>query len=127
MVHALAAPVRCAFGPIHVNDAGLFELWGTGSHVHRSIPVRASNPRTSPLAASMRLLSATAEPTTTTPPTTVGGDVSSYSDAFAGGFRRPVRSWTIPCAPKSGHGVPVSASRAINLVSIVATKTRSEQ
>src|SRR6267378_7944845 len=89
IVQEFAAPVRCALGPFHVWKPGSFGLCGTGSNVHLNAPVRASNPRTSPLAASMRLLSATPEPTTTTPSTTVGGDVSSYSEANVGGFRRP--------------------------------------
>ena len=39
-------------------------------------PVRASYPRTSPLAGSGRLLSAIEDPTITTPLITVGGDVT---------------------------------------------------
>ena len=41
----------------------------------------ASNARTSPLAALMRLLSATDDPVTSSPLTTAGGDVSCYSSA----------------------------------------------
>ena len=120
--------VRCALGPIHVADAGSALFCGTGSNVHRSAPVRASNPRTSPLAASIRLLSATAEPTTTTPSTTVGGEVSSYSEANAGAFLNPFAQIHCSAAsPKSAHGDPVAASSAMSRVSIVATKIRSEQ
>src|SRR3954467_10957939 len=125
MDHAFAAPVLCALGPSHVADAGSAGSLGTGSQVQRRAPVRASKPRTSPLAASMLLLSATAEPTTTTPFTTVGGEVSSYSDANVGGLRRPLRSCTCPRLPKSVHGAPLAASSAIKRVSIVATNTLS--
>jgi len=72
------------------------------------------------------LLSATAEPTTTTPSTTVGGEVSSYSEPNPGAFLNPSRRFTAPRTPKSVHGDPVAASSAISRVSIVATKTRSE-
>ena len=126
IVQEFVAPVRWALGPIHVCEAGSALLCGTGSNVQRSAPVRASYARTSPLAASMRLLSATADPTTTTPATTVGGEVSSYSDAKAGGFLNPSRSLTVPAAPKLVQGVPVAASSAINRVSMVARKMRSE-
>src|SRR5438552_10808405 len=124
-VHELAAPLWCALGPIQVADAGSTLLCGTGSNVHRRAPVRASYPRTSPLAASIRLLSATPEPTTTTPSTTVAGEVSSYSEANAGGFLNPSRRFTVPPAPNCVHGDPVAASRAMRRVSMVATKIRS--
>ena len=77
--HAFAAPVLCAIGPRQLLHAGSVESRGTGSHVQRSLPVRASKARTSPLAAFVRLLSATAEPVTIRPRITAGGDVSSYS------------------------------------------------
>jgi hypothetical protein len=73
--HAFAAPVSWASDPRQSACAGSFASWGTGSHVHFSAPVRASHPRTSPLAGAGRLLSATEDPVTTTPFTTMGGDV----------------------------------------------------
>ena len=74
-VHAFAPPVRWAPAPAHVDHPPSRRSWGTGSQVQREAPVRASKPRTSPLAASTRRLSETAEPTTTTSPTTVGGEL----------------------------------------------------
>jgi hypothetical protein len=52
-----------------------------GSQLQRSTPVRASYARTSPLAAFVRLLSATADPLTIMPLMIAGGDVSAYSSA----------------------------------------------
>src|SRR5712692_2565665 len=127
MDHALPAPVRWALRPRHVAQPGSVGSCGTGSHPHRSAPVRASYPRTIPLGASTRLLSAIADPTTTTQLTTVGGEVSSYSPTYSGGFLRPCSRLTRPCAPKSVHSVPVSASSAISRASMVARKTRRRQ
>lgn len=67
--------------PRHVFQAGSVESRGTGSQLQRSAPVRASYARTSPLAAFVRLLSATADPVTIVPLITAGGDVSPYSSA----------------------------------------------
>ena len=72
--------VRCAGDvterPRQLVQAGSVESRGTGSQVHFNAPVRASNARTSPLAALMRLLSATDDPVTSRPLMTAGGDVS---------------------------------------------------
>src|SRR4249919_892106 len=123
-LQALAAPVLWARGPIHVRHAASVESCGTGSHVHRNVPVRASNARTSPLAASVRLLSATALPTTIRSLITAGGDVTSYSDSSSGLLRSDARRLTVPPVPNDAHGVPRSASSAIRRPSIVATITR---
>ena len=74
-LQAFAAPVVCAMMPRHEFQAGSVESRGTGSQLQRSAPVRASNARTSPLAAFVRLLSATADPVTMSPLITAGGDV----------------------------------------------------
>jgi hypothetical protein len=66
-------------GPRQLCHAGSAESRGTGSQLQRSLPVRASKARTSPLAALVRLLSATAEPVTIKPLITAGGEVSAYS------------------------------------------------
>src|SRR5215207_774983 len=126
-LHALAAPVVCAFGPTHDRHATSLESCGTGSHVHRNAPVRASYARTSPLAASVRPLSATAEPTTTIPLMIAGGDVTSYSDISDGLFRSDPRRSTVPAAPNPSHSVPRSASSAMRRPSIVAMKIRRAQ
>jgi transposase-like protein len=52
---------------------------GIGSHIQRSSPVRASKARTMPRSNVAARLSPTADPTTTRPPTTTGGDVTPYS------------------------------------------------
>src|SRR5437588_150202 len=96
--HALAAPVEWAITPRQLSHAGSVESRGTGSQLHSSTPVRASNARTSPLAAFVRLLSATDEPVTIRPLITAGGDVSSYSSALDGALRRPWRRFTVPAS-----------------------------
>ena len=73
---ALAAPVVCAMAPRQLFHAGSRLSRGTGSQLHLSAPVRASNARTSPLAAFVRLLSATDDPVTIMPRMTAGGEVS---------------------------------------------------
>ena len=55
---------------------------GTGFQVQRNAPVRASNARTSPVAPTLELLSAMAEPTTIRSPMTAGGEVCSYSSPY---------------------------------------------
>ena len=52
--HAFAAPVEWAITPFQLDHAASVESRGTGSHVHFNAPVRASKPRTSPLAAFVR-------------------------------------------------------------------------
>jgi hypothetical protein len=49
---------------------------GIGSQLQRSAPVRASNARTTPRSISAERLSPIDEPTTTSPFTTAGGDVT---------------------------------------------------
>src|SRR5256885_17014407 len=73
---------------------------------------------------SVRVLSATADPTTSTSPTMAGGDVTSYSENSAGALRRPRRRLTTPRSPKPAHGDPVAASSAIRRPSTVATTMR---
>ena len=116
---ALAAPVVCAIAPRQLPHAGSTESRGIGSHVQRSAPVRASNARTSPLAASVRLLSEIAEPDTSSPLIIAGGDVSSYSAFSKGALRSPLRSVIEPWSPKLSHGVPRLASSAMMRASIV--------
>src|SRR4051812_44211184 len=99
-LHAFAAPVSCARGPIHVRQAASVESCGIGSQVHFRAPVRASNARTSPLAAFVRPLSATAEPTTTMSLMIAGGDVTSYSENSDGLLRSDSRRLTVPALPK---------------------------
>jgi hypothetical protein len=72
-------------------------------------------------------LSATAEPTTSMPPTTAGGDVTSYSANSPGALRRPRRRSTMPPSPKPGHVAPSPASSAISRASMVAMNTRARQ
>ena len=74
-----APPLRCASGPCQVAYAGSAGSCGTGFQVQRNAPLRASNARTSPLAPTVELLSATAEPTTMRSPMIAGGEVCSYS------------------------------------------------
>jgi hypothetical protein len=69
--------VRAGLPSRQVAEAGSRASWGIGSKVQRSAPVRASKPRTSPLAGARRLLSAMADPAITMSPTTAGGDVIS--------------------------------------------------
>src|SRR4029077_1530597 len=95
--HVFAAPVFCP---------------GIGSQLQVSLPVRASNARTSPLAASVHWLSATPEPTITRSPNIAGGEVSSYSHFSCGGLRRPARRSTLPPLPNESTALPVAASTA---------------
>jgi hypothetical protein len=74
----------------------------------------------------MRALSLTAEPTTTTSPTTAGGDVTWYSPRHNGSPAAGA-SATLPASPKSGQARPVSASRANRRASLVAVKMRRAQ
>ena len=74
--HAFAAPVLCAIAPRQLVHAASVESRGIGSQLQRSFPERASNARTSPLAAFVLLLSATDDPLTIRPLITAGGDVS---------------------------------------------------
>jgi hypothetical protein len=75
MDHALPAPARQVevFGACA--DFSVSAFGGSGSHFQRSLPVRASKARTSPLDMSTRALSSIAEPTITTSSITAGGDV----------------------------------------------------
>ena len=91
--------------------AGSSALRGTGSNSQRGAPLRASKASTRPLGESTRWLSATAEPTTTTPLTTAGFDVAATSPGHSTGLL--VGMVTVPASPKSSQGVPVFASIAI--------------
>ena len=75
-VGAAAANARL---PFQVRYAGSCGSCGTGFQVQRSAPLRTSKARTSPLAPTVELLSAIAEPTTMRSLTMAGGDVCSYS------------------------------------------------
>src|SRR5438105_819393 len=77
---------------------------GRGSHFQRSVPVRASKARTTPLGSSARLLSAIADPTMTISRRIAGGDVISYSPFQRGVLVRSRSRLTSPFAPKSLHG-----------------------
>ena len=72
------------------------------------LPVRASKPRTSPLAVSGRLLSPIDEPVTTTPLTTTGGDVIEYACRSNGGMRSPAFRSTDPVIAESRQSVAVA-------------------
>ena len=76
-VRKLDAPVRAALPFFQVEAPAAFGSWGIGCHVHLSLPVITSKPRTSPLGISTAPLSATPEPTTIVFPTMAGGEVSS--------------------------------------------------
>ena len=82
--------------------------------------MRASSPRTIPLGVFALWLSWMDEPTTITPFTTATGERTAYSVMLAG-LRRPARSSTVPPDPKTAHGLPSAASRAIKRASVVPT------
>ncbi len=92
--------------------------------VQTSAPVLTSNARTSPGGASGRSTSAIDEPMTIRSPITAPGDVTLYSQLSCTGASPASRS-TAPSAPKSLHGVPVTASSAISRASSVARNTRA--
>jgi hypothetical protein len=79
MDQVLAPPVRLPALPFQLSWAGSLGSCGTGLQVQRNAPLRASKPRTSPLAPVVELLSATADPTTMKSLMTAGGEVCSYS------------------------------------------------
>src|SRR5687767_7571189 len=122
--HTLAAPVRRALPLRHVDQARSVESCGMGSHVQSGAPVRALNARTSPLAGATSLLSAMADPVTTTSPTTTGGDVISNAGGSMGFTRRADRSSTTPFCPNAAHGFPSRASSAIRRPSMMGTMIR---
>src|SRR5687768_3149146 len=101
-----AAPVRRALPLRHVDQAWSVESCGIGSQVHSGAPVRTLNARTSPLAGATLLLSAIADPVTTTSPTTTGGEVISKAGGSNGFTRSADRSSTTPFCPNSAHGLP---------------------
>jgi hypothetical protein len=76
---------------------------------------------------STRPLSATAEPTTSTSPTTAGGEVSSYSANSLGALRSRRRRSTVPPSPNALHVAPSRASTAISRASIVPSTIRARQ
>jgi hypothetical protein len=86
--------------------------------------VRASKPRTSPLAMLGVLLSAIEEPVTTTPFSTTGGDVIEYACGSKGGIRRPALRSTKPSRPNPAQMFPLRASRAKSCDCAVVTKMR---
>src|SRR3954466_13111734 len=111
--HAFAALVVCAIIERQLDHCASVESRGTGSHVHFNVPVRASNARTSPLAAFVRLLSATDEPVTSSPFTIAGGEVSWYSAVSNGVLCRPRRRLSVPRSANAAHGRPFRASSAM--------------
>ncbi len=66
-----------------------------------------------------------AEPTTTTPLTTTGGDVISYSPSSTSPTSCFRSTW--PAAPNDGQGVPVFASMAMSRASSAARKMVAAQ
>ena len=88
-----------------------------------SRPLRASYARTAPDAWMRRISSQIDEPTITTSPTTVGGEVSLYSQGSVT-FSIPSRRSTSPLRPKSAQPRPVAASSEIRRASSVARNTR---
>src|SRR4029077_16044169 len=105
-------------------DAGSERSCGIGSHVHLSAPVRASKPRTSPLAMLGVVLSAIEDPVTTTPFTPTGGDVIEYACGSNGGMRRPALRSTKPSRPNPAQRFPLRASSAKSCDCAVAAKIR---
>ena len=124
IVQTFALPVRSDDPSSHVSAPGsprCAMVW----KVQRSLPVRASNPRTSPGApACRRTGSRTDEPTITTPRLTIGGEVTEYS-ALLTGRRRPTVRSTRPASPNDGIGRPVRASSAMRCPSPVPANSRS--
>jgi len=106
---------------------GILRPAGDGVKFQRSAPLRTSNARMTPSGASVRWLSATADPTITRSRTTIGGDVTPYSQCYSGWWRRPTVRSIAPCAAKSSHGRPVRTSSAASRAPTVATKMRSAQ
>ena len=96
-----------------------------GSHDQRGRPLRASNARTVPSGASTRTLSASDDPTTTTPRPTTGAEVIWTSPGHNSGL--PASSLTSPPAPKSVQGMPDFASSAMTRASLVPMKMRERQ
>ena len=88
------------------------------------LPVRASYPRTSPLAGSGLELSPIDDPVMTTPFTTTGGDVMEYACGSNGGMRRPALRSTDAVYAEVTARLPSRASRAMSCDCAVAAKIR---
>ncbi len=108
--HTLPPPKPSAVPRSQVAAAGSLGSRGRGSNSQRCSPVRASNASTRPLGASTRWLSATDDPTTTTPFTTAGREVIITSPSIISGLLALI--CTEPSVPKSSQYWPVAASRA---------------
>ena len=103
-VHATPPRRPCQESPAHVFRAAMSSS-GTLCLVQASLPLRTSNAR------SVGAL----PPITARSPTIVGGEVS----------RTPTLTW--PESPKSAHGLPVDASRAIRRPSNVPCSSRRSE
>ena len=116
MVQTFAPPT------VYGREPGVSSSLTKVSKAHKNFPVLASNPRTAPLTelASLNLLPV--PPITTTPLTTAGGDLSCMALIWLVGSIDLMKGTTskIPSFPNVGQGLPVLASNAINLLSLVA-------
>ena len=121
MDHTLVFPVYDAELSSHVSMP-YSSLSGMVLNRHTSSPVRTSKPRMSPGGAVMfRGPSEMDDPTTTTSPTTSGGEMTWYARLGTGRRRPSVRS-ILPSVPKLSTGRPVRASTAHRCAEPVATK-----
>ena len=125
MDQVFAPPEACARVPARSWYAGTLGSCGTGFQVQRSAPVRASKARTSPLAPTVELLSAMAEPTTMRSLITAGGEVCSYSSPKDCVLRSPSIRSTVPPLPKPLQGLPSRASSCTSRASITPMMTRA--
>src|SRR5258708_4989894 len=76
---------------------------GTVWNVHRSLPVRASQPRISPYAPAVGEPSPLLQPVMTISPNTAGGDCNTYRASFKSPST-PLSRSTRPSLPKPGAG-----------------------